>query len=301
MRTITKLACLLLTCLITFSCQQVADDFGEESEIMPGTGSITFNIGTLEQIPFENGAKKATRAQNIKNLCSKIVMDAYQNDKAVLKRAVTQTSSDDDFGKLTLSLDPGTYRVVIVAHNSSSNPSMTNPRNLDFGNRNMSDTFLWSQDVEIKDGESKEETINMNRVVGMFRLITTDNVPSSVSMMRFVYKGGSNALDAVSGYGVSSTTQQTEAIEVSETGKPGTFEILTFPKEGVDTLNIQAKARDSDGETVASHTFYKVPIDKNKITQYKGAFFNGATGEKGTLNASALTTDDEWTLDEHTF
>lgn len=287
-----NLATLIFCLLMVASCQKIVEEDVNGNEEEQGQKSlITFKISQIEQIPFSS-IEYSSRATDISELCSHIYLAIYDNGGKRLQYK-SQTSSDKDFGKVSISLSNGTYRVVILAYNSKDNPTATDSEKILFGNNGkMSDTFLWSDNITV---ESKlEKDVSMHRVVAMFRLVTTDNIPANVAKMKFYYTGGSSTLNALTGKG-NANSKQEENITVLETGKSGTFEVYTFPKDDENLLNMEVTALDANGQTVASKTFEDVPISRNKITQYKGAFFTGGTSSSGDTSFK-LTTDDEWTI-----
>lgn len=290
---------LLLTLVVTLmlaSCQQVV--FDEEKPVDDTSKShITFNVSKIEQIDFVRAS--LTRSQDITSLCSRLSLAVYQNGNRV--SSVNQKSTDKDFGKLSVDLAEGSYFVAILAHSGDGNPTTTDAEKVVFGN-GMTDTFLTSDSL-IVDGNANVN-VSMSRVVAMFRLITTDNIPANVKSMKFYYTGGSSTLNTLTGLG-NANSRQTETIAVSDdmVGKPGTFEVYTFPKGDENVLTMQITALDANGNTVLQQTFSDVPVSCNKITQYTGEFFKGGSGsgETKSLGVSTLVTDDEWYTIAKTF
>lgn len=290
-------ACLLLVFVIA-SCQKVAVDDVDGNEEEQGQKSlITFRINQIEQTPFSS-SEYSSRATSITKLCSHIFLAVYKSDGERLTTK-SQNSSDKDFGKLSVSLAKGTYRIVLLAYNQKDNPTAPNAEKIVFGNNGkMTDTFLWSDEITVENNLEKD--ISMKRAVAMFRLITTDNIPANVTKMKFYYTGGSSTLNAITGIG-NANSKQEENLTVAETGKPGTFEVYTFPKDDENVLKIEVTALDANGNTVASRTFEDVPISRNKITQYKGEFFTGSGSGNVTITFTNLTTDDEWSIIDKSF
>lgn len=276
------------------SCQKaIIDD--EEPRLQGDKVEVKFNISQLEQIDFNSPAN--SRAQEIKSLCSRINLAVYKDGERV--EQVNQKTGDKNYGSPSVALTEGRYFVAILAHSSTENPTMTKPDKITFG-RGMTDTFLWSDSITVKDNEVKD--IKMHRVVAMFRLITTDNIPSNVKSMKFYYTGGSSTISAVTGLG-NANSKQTEVLPVSNDmiGKPGKFEVYTFPKDDENVLSMKITAQDAAETAVQVKSFEDVPISRNKITQYNGEFFtDSGTGDSKNIGVT-LTTDDEWTTIAKTF
>lgn len=293
MRKLTFILCLVFGVVLS-SCQKVVFD-DEEPEIEAGKIRLTLNVNQFDMLDFSS---MPSRSQDIANLCTHICLGVYQNGERT--KQVNQKSTDKDYGTLSVDLSEGTYQLVIIAHNSSSNPTMTNPEKVTFGT-GLGDTFTWTQAVNL-DKNTKMD-IKMSRAVAKFRLVTTDNIPSNVKSMKFYYTGGSSTINALTGIG-NVNSKQTEVVNVTDdmAGKPGTFEVYSFPKDDENILNMTITALDANGETLFQHVFESVPISRNKITQYTGEFFtDGGTSESKNYSIIGLTTDDEWSSISKTF
>lgn len=293
MRKLTFFFCLL-TAVALASCQKVVFDDDEPTK-EAGKVRLTINVNQLDQLDF---SAVPSRSQDIASLCTHICLGVYQNGERT--KQVNQKSTDKDYGTLSVDLSEGTYNIVIIAHNSSSNPTMTNPEKVTFG-AGLGDTFTWTQTVNL-DKDTKMD-IKMSRAVAMFRLVTTDNIPSDVKSMKFYYTGGSSTINALTGIG-NVNSKQTEVVNVTDdmAGKPGTFEVYTFPKDDENLLSMTVTALNANGETVLQRQFDDVPISRNKITQYTGEFFvGGGTSESKGFSVTSLTTDDVWSTIPKTF
>lgn len=290
MRRLAQTALLLLCIIVAASCQQSVSDDITEGNTSAAKSNVNISISQIEQIPFSTPSN-IVRATDVKQACSRILFIVY-NDDGTRKESKVQNSTDADFGKFSTNLDNGTYRFVILAYNSKENPSSyAKPTEITFGNNGkMSDTFLWSEEITV-DGKV-EKSVTLKRAVAMFRLVTTDNVPSQVTRINFHYTGGSSSIDATTGIGCKNSKQD-ENITVTETGKPGTFEVYTFPRDDENVLDMTITAFDAKGNVVVSKHFDDVPITRNKVTQYTGNFFNN--GGSGTGNITfEVSIEDAW-------
>ena len=200
----------------------------------------------------------------------------------------------------SMALDSGSYNIVILAHSYSSNPALTKPKKITFGH-DLTDTFLWTEECNLDENQTK--TVNMHRVVGMFRLTTTDTIPSNVASVRFYYTGGSSSLDASTGLGCVES-RQTSSFTITDDMKrqTATFDAYTFPKaEEGSSLTINVTALDKNDNVVAEKQFVDIPVMRNQITSYRGKLFSGGDVSGGGNVTIHLTTDDEWTVVEHDF
>lgn len=291
MRKIVSLIVFALVCATFFSCQKAVFD-NEEGE----TAKLRFNITQFEQIPFD--ITDATRSTNISNVCTRLNFAVYQD--GVRKEQIDQLSSDDGFGTFNLALQPGTYQLVVLAHSSDANPTMTDPCKITFTNKDkVTDTF-WYGDTLVVNNDSTCQ-IKLKRAVAMVRLQTTDTVTNNVKLVRFYYTGGSSTFDALNGVGCVNSKQAVNFDITSDmVGKQMTFDIYTFPKAENNGLNLKVTTHDKSNNVLVEKTLSNVPVKQNVITLYKGPLFDRSASGKADFNID-LESDDEWDTEEYPF
>ena len=287
MRQLTYLS-LVFACLLLASCQKVA--FIEDDPDVPqGKVLAKFQVGIYDMIPFDRVNAAKTRSEDIASLCRERVAKASKD------------AGDKDFNTLSVALAPGAYHAVILAHNQDKSPTTTDAKKITFSG-DMSDTFLWSEDITVSEDKDLEREVVMHRAVAMVRIVTTDNVPENVSAVQFYYTGGSSTLDALSGEGCVNSRQTVKrTITDDMRGKTATFEIYTFPKSDSKGLKLVVTAISPTGQTVYTRTFEVVPVARNQITQYKGALFTNGTTESDASSKFCVITNDAWTTLDKTF
>jgi glyoxylate carboligase len=93
--------------------------------------------------------------------------------------------------------------------------------------------------------------------------------------MKFYYTGGSGVLNAVSGYGGMTNSQQEKMAGITGMSTPYTFNVFTFLQADEGLLQVRVVALESDKKTVvAERQFEDVPMKHQMITEYAGSFFN---------------------------
>lgn len=290
-------ALALLFLSLLSSCQKVVLD-EEEHRTTPDQGvTVTFRIASLEQIPFD--AVAGSRGTDVSAACNRINLAFYQNNSKI--KQINQESSEASYGTLKVDLLPGTYKVVLVAHNGSKNATMTDPEKITFDYK-VTDTFYFCDDIKV--GSDSTCNLQLSRAVAMVRFMTEDALPPAVKTMRFYYTGGSSTFDAVHGVGCVNSKQH-EEFDVSPdmVGKPGTFEIFTFPRSDSKSLKLQVTALGDDTTVLKDMTIDEVKIQRNMITQYRGNFFDNISPESNPSRSLTLGlySDDEWTTSSYTF
>lgn len=295
MRKITYFLVLAFIGMSLCSCQKAVFDDDEE-EGLGDRVKLQFHVTQFEQMPFD--AVPAMRGTNIGNTCTRLNFAVYQSGERV--QQINQTSSDGNFGSFNLALKPGQYQLVVLAHSSDENPTMTDPCKVTFTNKGkVTDTFGYGDTITVTNDSAYH--IKLKRLVAMVRLQTTDTVTRDAKLVRFYYTGGSSTLDALRGVGCVNS-QQVASFDITSdmVGKPATFDIYTFPKADNKGLKLQVTTHDKNNSVLVEEIISNVPVQRNVITLYKGRLFNRNAGSKGDFNVD-LNSDDEWTTVEHSF
>lgn len=278
---------LAMLALLAVSCEKAVFDEIEDEGVEQAKGNITFKITCFEQLSFGEESTIETRAAvPITELCSRLDMVIFDGDEK--KESITQKESDDDFGDITVTLGEGTYQVVVVGHNGAGKATISSPDKITFTDYKVTDTFSYYGELTVGT-ESQTVSIVLNRVVAMFRLKITGEIPEYASYLKFYYTGGSSTLGAKSGCGVVES-RQTEYRDI--VAGQTIYEVYTIPRDDSNTLNMDISAFDtSDNEIKLTH-FGEVPITVNKITQCVGDYFDGSVVP--TDQTFGMTADGDW-------
>lgn len=275
---------LLLSLLALFiSCENpvITDDEGEEQN-----GNLRVTVCQLEQTPFS----VLSRAATVKDACSRLNYAVYTLDGARVKQ-INQQSGDAKFGSTAFQLEEGNYQLVVVAHSSNGNPTMTNPAKIQFTNaQGFTDTFFCREEVTIGE-EPVELNLTLNRNVSLCRFVVTDDYPEGAAKIKFYYTGGSGAFDATTGLGCVNSRQE-HTFDLTSGQKQ--FDLYTFPHSTEGTIHLVVSVFDASGVEISKHTF-DVPVQQKHVTVISGDYF---TGGSGTTNVT-ITINTEWEGENH--
>lgn len=275
--------------LLLSSCEApyLADEASSGSPAGTTPANLTLSVFQLEQTPFTDITRTAPA-----DACTRLNFALYDASGTKVKQ-INQTSTDPDFGKASFQLEPGTYRLVVVAHSSNGNPTMTDPEKIQFTNaQGYSDTFLYSEMITIGQ-EPLTLSLTLHRIVALCRFIITDDIPATVAKMRFYYTGGSGAFDAATGYGSVNSKQD---LKFDVTSGQKQFDLYTFPYKGTEsTIHLVVTALDASDVELTQHTF-DVPLEKNKISWFSGAFFTSGPSHTSSASVTLNTTWSSETL-----
>ena len=274
-----------LALFVLVSCEKAV--FSEETDGNEPKGNLIVNVFEIEHTPFSALTRTA-----LEDVCTRLNFAVYQQDGTRVKQ-VNQQKGDTGFGSASFQLAEGNYQLVVVAHSSKGNPTMTNPKKIQFTNATgYSDTFLYSCNVTIAD-ETVEKNVSLDRIVSLCRFVLTDDYPEEVTQMKFYYTGGSGAFNATTGLG-SVNSKQTVIFDITEDQKQ--FDLYTILHDLEGTIKLTVTALDAN-DNVFNEREFNVPMYWNQITWLSGAFFNGSGASSITIIGMDINT--EWKGEHH--
>lgn len=275
--------CALVISASLVSCEK----FDLPTDSKNQKGNLQVRVFQIEQTAFET----LTRAA-VADVCTRLNFAVYSKEGTRLK-SVSQVSSDASFGQCGFQLEAGTYQLVVVAHSSNGNPTMTDPAKIQFTNtQGYTDTFMYYSEVTI--GEDPVELeVSLDRIVSLCRFVITDDFPAEVKKMRFYYTGGSGAFNALTGLGCVNSKQD---VKIDVTSGQKQFDLYTFLHDREGTIHLTVTALDASGNELYNREF-DVPLQQNYITWLSGKFFSGSGSSSTTI--SGVTVNTGWAGETH--
>ena len=191
-----------ITLLVT-SCSN--DSFSESSSNNPtevGDTLITLKIGTPFQTSIEPFKVPTRSALSLSDVSTVNRLDLWlTSGEDVIE--IHQTSSDASYGFPTLTIDKNkTYRLTAIAHKGSAFASLSD-NIIAFPDEKLTDTFVYSADFT----KASETNITLYRIVGMFKLWITDQLPSTDTQLKFTISGTGNKWNSVTSSSENQTTR----------------------------------------------------------------------------------------------
>ena len=252
---------MMLVATLT-SCEKFALD---ETSTDPhdANANVTFHVSMGKNQSTEFNTKAAdSNAIPLEKVCSRLSLGIF--DEIGKVKTLNTLSTDKEYGKLSVALDEGEYRVVIIGHNGAGNCTISSPEKIKFSNNKLTDTFYYYGRLNIT-SEETEETIELKRAVAQFKVHITDSViPTNARSIRFYYLGGSSTLDATSGYGCVNS-RQTEVFKLTKDQRD--YSVYTFPHEDSQGLNMKISILDADGKTIRELDKDNIEVKCNYITK----------------------------------
>ena len=296
--------CVLMILGTMSSCERLdyPDELGDGKVVKNGAGDPDGNLKVvvweMATTPFDTFIEEAnntsTRAtEAISSWCTRLNFAIYTLDGTRVKQ-VNQTSDDASFGAATFQLEPGNYMVVVVAHSSNGNPTMTDPTCIKFTNaQGFTETRIACEKVVVTE-EKQELPVSPHRIGSRCSFVLTDEtIPSDVKTMRFYYTGGSGAFDATTGLGSVNSKQD---VKFNVTADQKQFDLYTFLHDTEGTIHLTVTGLDASGNDLYNHSF-DVSMEQDHITWLTGAFFVGSGSSSLTITTVLVNTD--WAGEKH--
>ena len=283
MRTKRLLIALLVGIFVLCGCEKAIN---LEEIDNAATGNVTVNVYKIENEAFGVSSRGV-----VSDVCTRLNFAMYDAGGVRVKQ-INQKSGDKGFGAVSFELEEGSYQLVVLAHSSDGNPTMTNLAKIQFTNATKySDTFLYYANVEVGD-EPQTLDITLNRIVSPCRFVVNDPIPEGVAKLQFYYTGGSGAFSAMTGLGVVDS-KQTMTFDVVP-GTTGTvYDLYTFLHHTDDQIDLVVTALGADGNKMYERSF-EVPMEQRKITRMTGNFFTDEASVESHGAQVEISINSEW-------
>lgn len=279
------MAVLIPVAMIGFSaCEKAILDEETNNNGEPETeGNVTIRASLYDIVPFETRA-----VQNIADYCSHLQFVVYQDGTKTT--GINQKKDDNNYGQVTLSLQPGTYQLLVLAHSSTGNPTVSDPTKIQFTNQTgYSDTFCYYGNLVVESGQNNYD-VRLQRATSMVRVTITDEIPSNVKTIRLYYEGESGVLNATTCMGGTTNSKQSITYNIEGYKNPVTLGAYTFMRGEEGTLNMTVTAYDSNNNIIAEKQLAQVPLKYRMVTEYSGQLFSVSNTDIGL----SLTAETEW-------
>ena len=230
---------------------------------------------TLTFSPYEQEAM--TRAggdpTSIASIATRLDVWLYSSGQEV--QAVHQTSADPAFGSLTVTLDKRkTYTLYACAHKDTGAATLQGGI-ITWPGAKMTHSMFYTQ--TFTPAETTTLSCLMQRIVGQFRLETTDAVPTEADRITIAVDQAPAAWN-VAGYGMNPRdyTAAYQGYNLNQDGSVtlSAFVIATDDESVLHTVTVTAY--DTAGQPLQQRTFDDVPLRNGYRTTYRGAFFTDA-------------------------
>lgn len=250
---------------------------------------VSVNINTfsieLEELKSNNTRLTSTAATRLSF--------AVFNSEGTLVEIIHQESGSNTFGTVEMDLYPGTYQMVAIAHNGTSDAEIQSATSAILPGTTLTDTFAKVQSLTVEKDKNSSLSMTLPRITSAFILKLNDTPPANLKEIQVVVNTGGFLLSQVnpSTLGINPSTglaskdwEFPHTIPVEDISKnlPLYFIGINSPS----TVTVKATAYATDGTEIISHTLSNVSLEPNCKTIASGNFFKSQSSGTFTINST---------------
>lgn len=273
---VSLVAALIVASLFT-SCEKAilnADDIDDTEVADKDMGELYVTCS------FSQTQSEITRASSVPlSDCASRVQYVIMNGETIVHNSEQINGGGGSFGTLSVNLEPGTYRLMIFAHNEKSgNPiSVGTDGSIQGYNNRATDSFSCSTEVVITKNKRKAVSCKLTRCVAFVSFTSTDEIPSDVSKFRISLIGVSSKYDLRNEIGGATTTYTTAMVGINNwktsAGVMSDVNSYVFLPAVESVIDAKFEFFNSSDELVLTRNIEGIQMRINAKTTVTGSFF----------------------------
>ena len=290
---IALIASLFFASLLT-SCEKatltVEEDDATESAVSSNEKGELYVTCSFSQTQSE-----ITRASSVPlSDCASRVQYVIMNGESIVYNSEQINGGGNSFGTLSVNLDPGTYRLMVFAHNEKNgNPiSVGTDGSIQGYNNRATESFSYSDEVVITKNKRKAVSCKLARCVAMVNFTSTDKVPAEVTKFKMTLTGVSSKYDLRNQIGVDVSTYATSMVNidgwVSTAGMMSNVNSYVFLPAIETTINAKFEFYNNVDELLLTRNIEGIQMRINAKTSVTGTFFQSDGVD------AAITVANDW-------
>ena len=282
----------LMSCAMFSSCEKavlVSDDDDVSEETEKGLGELYVSCS------FSQTQSEMTRGSSVPLAdCANRVQYVIMNGETIVHNSEQINGGGNSFGTLSVNLEPGTYRLMVFAHNEKNgNPiSVGTDGSIQGFNNRATDSFSYSDEVVITKNKRKAVSCKLTRCVAFVSFTSTDEIPSEVSKFRISLIGVSSKYDLSNEIGGAVTTYTTAMVSInnwkSSAGVMSDVNSYVFLPAVETTIDAKFEFYNSADELVLTRNIEGIQMRINSKTSVTGSFFQADGAD------AAVMVDSDW-------
>lgn len=288
---VSLVAALIIASLLS-SCEKaiLTDDIDDTEVTDKDTGELYVTCS------FSQTQSEITRASSVPlSECANRVQYVIMNGESIVHNSEQINGGGSSFGTLAVNLEPGTYRLMIFAHNEKNgNPiSVGTDGSIQGYNNRATDSFSYSTEVVITKNKRKAVSCKLTRCVALVNFTSTDKIPTNVSKFRITLTGVSSKYDLRNEIGGAATTYVTSLAELNSDrrtseGMMSNIHSYVFLPAIESVIDAKFEFFNSSDELVLTRNIEGIQMKINSKTSVTGSFFQ-SDGMDATI-----TVDNDW-------
>lgn len=252
-------------------------------------------IGRLGNLSTKADDNATALSQSFKRLDVALIPENKTTESEIYK--FTQSSSEKDFGNVTMRVPTGDYTLVGIAHKRKDDTPSADIRSAEdvwFENNIVGDVAYIKQPITVKTSSTTATTCSLKRAVALFRIKCLDDIPENASIVHFkIDKDCSFVFNPTTGYANKSTGGVTVSFGVNKSAddpKEGrVFDVYVFPAKETEKVNITVTTKDKKENILNTMQFDDVTLQLNHVTTYTGKLFTAKEDMSFTFADGELT------------
>ena len=289
---VSLIGALIFASLFT-SCERAvlsSDDDDIEKVVSKGKGELYVTCS------FSQTQSEITRASSVSlSECATRVQYVIMQGETMVYNSEQINGGGNSFGTLSVNLEPGTYRLMVFAHNEKNgNPiSVGTDGSIQGYNNRVTESFSYSDEVVIVKDKRKTVSCKLTRCVAMVNFTSTDKIPAEVSKFKLTLTGISSRYDLRNQIGADVTTYVTSMAELNSDrrtseGMMADIHSYVFLPAIETTINAKFEFYNNANELVLTRNIEGIQMRINAKTSVTGTFF-----QSDGVDAS-ITVDNDW-------
>lgn len=289
---VSLIGALIFASLFT-SCERAvlsSDDDDIEEVVSKGKGELYVTCS------FSQTQSEITRASSVSlSECATRVQYVIMQGETMVYNSEQINGGGNSFGTLSVNLEPGTYRLMVFAHNEKNgNPiSVGTDGSIQGYNNRVTESFSYSDEVVIVKDKRKTVSCKLTRCVAMVNFTSTDKIPAEVSKFKLTLTGISSRYDLRNQIGADVTTYVTSMAELNSDrrtseGMMADIHSYVFLPAIEATINAKFEFYNNANELVLTRNIEGIQMRINAKTSVTGTFF-----QSDGVDAS-ITVDNDW-------
>ena len=287
---VSLVAALIIASLLS-SCEKaiLTDDIDDTEVTDKDTGELYVTCS------FSQTQSEITRASSVPlSECANRVQYVIMNGESIVHNSEQINGGGSSFGTLAVNLEPGTYRLMIFAHNEKNgNPiSVGTDGSIQGYNNRATDSFSYSTEVVITKNKRKAVSCKLTRCVAFVNFTSIDEIPTNVSKFRITLTGVSSKYDLRNEIGADVSTYNTAIVNISNwktnTGTMADVNSYVFLPAIESVIDAKFEFFNSSDELVLTRNIEGIQMKINSKTSVTGSFFQ-SDGMDATI-----TVDNDW-------
>jgi hypothetical protein len=216
------------------------------------------------------------------------------NGESIVYNSEQINGGGNSFGTLSVNLDPGTYRLMVFAHNEKNgNPiSVGTDGSIQGYNNRATESFSYSDEVVITKNKRKAVSCKLTRCVAMVNFTSTDKVPAEVTKFKMTLTGVSSKYDLRNQIGVDVSTYATAMVNIdgwiSTAGMMSNVNSYVFLPAIETTINAKFEFYNNADELLLTRNIEGIQMRINAKTSVTGTFFQSDGVD------AAITVANDW-------